>query len=111
MATVVASVALVLAVLLDAIATVLLVRSTVPTMLQKTLQLVFIWTIPFVGSIIVIAILRETVSTSNGRLVSNSADEWLPGMGPESEPHQSHHGEHGGGGDLGHGSDAGFGGH
>ena len=108
MTTVIASVALGLLVLLDVVATVLLVRSTVATPLQKALQLVFIWAIPFVGSIIVIAILRETNSTSRARLASGSGDEWFPGIGAESEPHRGHHGEHSGDGDFGHGGDAGF---
>jgi hypothetical protein len=56
----------------------LLVRSTMVTRLQKSLQLVFIWAIPFVGSIIVIAILRETISAPRARLASGSGDEWLP---------------------------------
>ena len=70
MATVIALVTLGLAVLLDIIATVLLVRSTVATPLQKVLQLVFTWAVPFVGSIIVVAILRETISTPRARLTS-----------------------------------------
>jgi hypothetical protein len=111
MATVIASGTVGLAALLDAIATVLLVRSKAATPLQKALQLVFIWAIPFVGSIIVVAILRETISTPRARLASGSGDEWLSGIGPESEPHRVHHGEHSGGGDAGHGDDKGFGGH
>lgn len=112
MTAITASVALGLAVLLlDVIATVLLVRSTVATPRQKALQLVFIWAIPFLGSIVVIAILRETISTPRGRLSSGSGDQWFPGFGPESEPHRGHHGEHSGGGDVGHGGDGGFGGH
>jgi len=52
MATVVALAALGSAVLLDVVATVLLVRSPVATPLQKALQLMFTWAVPFVGSII-----------------------------------------------------------
>jgi hypothetical protein len=107
----IASVTLGLAVLLDVIATVLLVRSTVTTPLQKSLQLVFTCAVPFVGSIIVIAILRETISTPRARRASGAGDVWIPGIGPESESHGGHHGEHSGGGDVGHGGDAGFGGH
>jgi hypothetical protein len=110
-AIIIASVALGLAVLLDVIATVLLIRSTIATPLQKALQLAFIWAIPLIGSIIVIAILRETMSTPRACLAPGSGDEWLPGIGPESESHRGHHGEHSGGGDFGHGGDAGFGGH
>jgi hypothetical protein len=60
---VIASITLGLAVLLDVTATVLIVRSTVATTLQKILQLVLIWAIPFVGSIIVIAVVKETIGT------------------------------------------------
>jgi hypothetical protein len=103
MTAIIASVALGLAVLLlDVIATVLLGRSTVATPRQKALQLVFIWAIPFLGSIVVIAILRETISTPRGRLSSGAGDQWFPGIGPESE-HRGHLGEHSGGGDVGHG--------
>jgi hypothetical protein len=111
MGAVIASVTLGLAVLLDVVATVLVVRSTVATPLQKTLQLVFTWAIPIVGSIIVIAVLKETISIPRARLRSGSGDVWLPGIGPESESSGGHHGAHGGGGDVGHGGDGGFGGH
>ena len=109
----VASVALGSAVLLDVIATILLVRSRVATPLQKALQLMFTWAVPFVGSIIVIAILKETNSTPRARLASDSSgDVWLPGIGPATDAIGGHHGEHGGGsGDIGHGGDAGVGGH
>jgi uncharacterized membrane protein YgcG len=111
MATVIASVILGSVVLLDAVATVLLIRSSVPTPVQKTLQLVFIWIVPLVGSIAVIAILRETILTPRRHLGSGSSgNEGLLGIGPESESFRGHHGDHGGGGDVGHG-DAGFGGH
>ena len=112
MTAIIASVALGLAVLLlDVTATVLLVRSAVATPRQKALQLVFIWAIPFLGSIVVIAILREPISTPGGRVSSGSGEQWLAGIGPESDSHRGHHGEHSGGDNFGHGGDAGFGGH
>ena len=112
MATIIASVALGFAVLLDVVATILLVRSPVATQLQKALQLMFTWAVPFVGSIIVIAILKEMSSTPKPRLASGSSgDVWLPGIGPETDDSGGHRGEHGGGGDIGHGGDAGMSGH
>ena len=110
MATVVASIALGLAVLLDVVATVLLVRSDTVTPPQRVLQLIFTWAVPFIGSIIVIAIQKETAFVSSGSFQSgSSADVWLPGIGPRSETHRGDHGGHGG--DIGHGGDAGIGGH
>jgi hypothetical protein len=101
----VASVALGPTVLLDVIATILLVRSRVATPLQKALQLMFTWAVPFVGSIIVIVILKETNSTPRARLApGSSGDVWLPGIGPATDAFGGHHGEHrGGSGDIGHG--------
>jgi hypothetical protein len=104
---VIASIALGLVVLLDVTATVLLVRSTVATPLQKILQLALAWAFPLVGSIIVIAVIKETISTTRSRLKPGSGDEWLPGMGPQSDASSGHHGHHGGGSDVGHGGDAG----
>jgi hypothetical protein len=106
---VIASITLGLAVLLDVTATVLIVRSTVATPLQKILQFVLTWAIPFVGSIIVIAVVKETIGTPRSRLKPGSGDEWLPGMGPEFEASGDHHGHHGGGIDVGHGGDVGGG--
>jgi hypothetical protein len=111
MAAVIASISLGLAVLLDIAATVVIVGSTVSTPLQKAFQLAFTWAVPFVGSIIVIAVLKETIASPRARLSPGSADEWLSGIGPESEASGGHHGGHGGGGDVGHGGDGGFGGH
>lgn len=104
--TVVASI-LGLALLLDIAATVMLVRSTYPTRIQKILQIVFIWAIPFIGSIVVIAVLRETVANPRSRPGSGAGDVWLPGIGPGSESSGGHHSHHGGGGDVGHGGDGG----
>ena len=113
MTTAVASVALALVVLLNLAATVMLVRSDFETPLQKVLQLVFVWVIPCVGSIIVIAVLRGARSDRRPRFASDSSgDAWLPGSGPESEGFGGHHGGHGeSGGDAGHGGDSGGGGH
>jgi uncharacterized membrane protein YgcG len=113
MTTAVASVALALVVLLNLVATVILARSDFETPLQKALQLVFVWIVPCVGSIIVIAVLRGARSDHRPRLASDSAANGeLPGTGPMSESFGGHHGGHGeGGGDAGHGGDGGGGGH
>jgi hypothetical protein len=113
MATVVASIGLGMVVLLNLVATVMLVRSDFETPLQKVLQLVFAWAIPIVGSIIVIAVLKGARSDRKPRFGSGSSgDVWLPGMGPEPEGPAGHHSGHGeSSGDAGHGGDAGVGGH
>ena|SRR5882757_10608621 len=113
MATVVASVALALVVLLNLVATVMIARSDFETPLQKVLQLVFAWVVPCIGSIIVIAVLRGARSDRKAYPASDSSgDTWLPGSGPQSEGFGGHHSGHGeGGGDVGHGGDGGGGGH
>jgi hypothetical protein len=111
MATVVASVVISLVVLLNLVATIMLARSDFETPLQKALQLVFVWIVPCVGSIIVIAVLRGARSDHKPRFASDSASNAeLPGTGPMSEGFGAHHGGHGeGGGDAGHGGDGGGG--
>jgi uncharacterized membrane protein YgcG len=113
MATVVASVALGLVVLLNLVATILIARCDFETLLQKVLQLIFAWVVPLVGSTIVIAVLKGARSDRKPRFDSGSSGSaWMPGMGPESEGARGHHGGHGeSSGYSGHGGDAGFGGH
>jgi uncharacterized membrane protein YgcG len=113
MPTAVALVALALVVLLNLVATVMIARSDFETPLQKTLQLVFTWVVPFIGSIVVIMVLRSARSDHEPCLASNSSgDAWLLGSGPQSEGFDGHHGGHcEGGGDAGPGGDGGGGGH
>jgi hypothetical protein len=112
MPVVIAWIMLGLALLLNVAASLLLLRSTVATPVQKALQLVFVWAVPFVGSIIVIAVLKETVSNPRSRRDFCSTSEvWLPGIGPDSGSAGAHHLEHTGSSEAGHGGDAGFGGH
>jgi hypothetical protein len=99
-------------VLLNIAATALLARSDVATPLQKTAQVIFIWVVPLIGSIIVIALLKETNSFGK---VPEGPDAMgrtcLPGIGLESGDSSGiHHGHEAGGGDVGHGGDSGFGG-
>jgi hypothetical protein len=113
MAAVVASVAIASVVLLNLVATVMLVRSDFLTPLQRVLQLAFVWAVPFIGSIVVIAVLRGARSYHKPRFASDaSGNAWLPGSGPQSEAFSGHHGGHGeGGGDAGDGDDGWGGGH
>lgn len=113
MSIVAASVVFSFVVLLNIVATVMLARSDFETPVQKMLQLVLVWIVPCVGSIIVIAVLRGARSDYNPRFRSDSAtDVGLPGTGPMSESVSGHHGGHGDvGGEAGHGVDAGGGGH
>ena len=107
MTTAVASVALALVVLLNLVATVMLARSDFETPLQKTLQLVLVWIVPGVGSIIVIAVLRGPHSDYKPRFASDSsAVPGLPGSDTMSETFGGYDGGHGGG-DAGHGGDSG----
>lgn len=110
MVTVVASVAVGLVILLNLTATWMLARSDFETPLKKGLQLVLAWTVPVIGSIIVIAVLRSTGSgKSRSGGSEGSGDFWQPGIGPVSDTSEGHHGGFGEGG--GHGGDAGSGGH
>lgn len=100
-------------VLLIVVATAFIARSDFETPLQKTLQLIFAWVVPLIGSIIIIAVLKATRPERERAFDSGSSGKsWLPGIGPESESGHGHHGGHGeGGSDAGHGDDPGFGGH
>jgi uncharacterized membrane protein YgcG len=113
MVTVAASVVISVVVLLNLVATVMLARSNFETPLQKVLQLVLVWMVPCVGSIIVIAVLRGARSDYNPRFESGPAsDVGLPATVPMSESFGGHHGGHGdAGGEAGHGGDVGGGGH
>jgi hypothetical protein len=88
------------------------VRAEFGSPLQKAIQLVFAWVVPFVGSIIIIAVLRATLPKRERCFDSGSlGSSWMPGIGPESESALGHHSQGESGGDGGHGGDAGFGGH
>jgi hypothetical protein len=85
MSTVIAFALLGSAILLNIVATVLLVRSDVPTSPQKALQLLSVWTVPLLGSILVIAPLKETQAVGKRRDGTDGMGAaWLPGIGPES---------------------------
>jgi hypothetical protein len=112
MPVVIAWILLGLALLLNVAASLLLLSSTVATPVQKVLQLVFVWAVPFVGSIIVTAVLKETASNPRFRRDFGSTSEvWLPGIGPDSSSAGAHRLEYTGSSEAGHGDDAGFGGH
>ena len=111
MATVAASIVISIVVLLNVVATVMLARSDFETPLQKTLQLVLVWIVPGVGSVIVIAVLRGAHSDYKPRFASDSAAApGLSGSDSMSENFGGYHGGHGSG-DAGHGGDGGGGGH
>jgi hypothetical protein len=100
---VVASIALSVVLLLDVVATVMVVRSDFESPLQKLAQLVLVWLIPCIGSIFVIAVQKGAHSHVRRGFVydSSSTTTWLPGIGPEAEGSSSHNSDHsvdGGGG-------------
>ena len=109
MATILASITFGLTAILNVVATTMLTRSNFESRFQKSAQMILIWLVPFVGAILVIAVLSQ----SNARLkpISNSDANAnsIPGIGPESSRdsgHQSHWGDSGYGG---HGGDGGHG--
>jgi hypothetical protein len=113
MANVIALVALGLGVLLNLVATVMLVRSDFETPLQKVLQIALIWVVPFVGSIIVIAVLKGAYFDRKPHPDSGASDSgWMPGSDVALGRDTGHHGSYGEhSGFDGHGGDAGHGGH
>jgi hypothetical protein len=98
---------LTIVVVLNLVATVCLMPSAVYSASQKTLQLVLIWVLPFVGAILVLTVLAHDRKSASRDPVRNDEGPWLPGIGPESD--RGHHG--GGFGDGashdGHGGDSG----
>jgi hypothetical protein len=113
MAAVIALVALGLAVLLNLVATVMLARSDFETPLQRVLQMVLIWAIPFIGSIMVIAVSKAAYFDRRPHSDSASpGDGWIPGSDVALGRDTGHHGSYGEhSGFEGHGGDAGHGGH
>jgi hypothetical protein len=102
------SIAIGLAAILNAVATTMLIRSDFETHFQKSAQMVFIWAVPFIGAILVIAILSQFNVHLKSRLNSNdSSAPWMPGMRPASIRESNHHGNWG---ENGHGGDGGNGG-
>jgi hypothetical protein len=91
-------------VVLNVVATVGLMASAMYSTSQRTLQLVLIWVLPFVGALLVLTVLAHDRKSASRDPVHNDEGPWLPGIGPESDP-----GHHGGGfGDgASHGGDSG----
>jgi hypothetical protein len=108
MSTVVASIIVAVLVLLNLVATIFLVQSDFETALQKSIQLLLVWLIPCIGSIVVISVLKTARSDRRQRFHSDSGSDtttWLAGIGPESESTSGHHP-----GNIDAGSDSGYGG-
>ena len=110
MGAIAASIVIALVVPLNVVATAMLARSDFETPLQKVLQLVLVWIVPCIGSIIVIAVLRGARSYHKPHFASDSvADPGLPGTEFMSGAYAGHGGHGDGSGDGGHGGDAGGG--
>jgi hypothetical protein len=111
MPTVVTSVIVALLVLLNLVATTFIIRSDFETPLQKSLQLLLVWLIPCIGSIVVISVLKTARSDRRHRFHSDSGSNtttWMAGIGPESESNSGHHPSNiDAGSDSGYGSDGG----
>ena len=103
MGTLVLTLILCSVVTLNLVATAMAIRSDFGTPRQKALQLVFIWLVPLIGSMLVVWVTTSTGSEYKRRLESGGSGEiGPPGFG--ADPMGGHHGGHGGvGGDGGHG--------
>jgi hypothetical protein len=77
------------AVVLNLVATVRLMRSAVYSASQKALQLAVIWVIPLIGAILVLSVSAH--DRKSRAPVRYDEGPWLPGIGPEND-----HGKHGG---------------
>jgi hypothetical protein len=108
-AAILASIALGLAVILSLVATKMLIRSDFESRFQKSVQMILIWVIPFIGAILVIAVLSQSrVRLTRPLNGSDGGNTWMPGMGPESSSRESgHHSDWGNGDHGGHGGDGG----
>jgi hypothetical protein len=112
MPNVIVMVALGLGVLLNLVATVMLARSDFETPLQKVLQIVLIWVVPFIGSIMAIAVSKAAHFDRKPHPNSGaSGSGGIPGGDVALGRDRGHHnyGEHSG--FDGHGGDTGHGGH
>ena len=113
MVTIFASIALGLAAILNVVASTMLLRSDFESRFQKTAQCILIWVVPFVGAILVMALLKN--STTVWRAPSSSdatGASSFPGSdgdldrpsGNQSDPwgESGGDGHDGGGGYVGH---------
>jgi hypothetical protein len=112
-ATILASIALGLATILNVVATAMLLRSDFESRFQKTAQCVLIWLLPVVGVILVMAILINSKTVWRSPLSSDaSGTSSFPGSdGDLNRPSGNQSDPWGGGGGHGHGGGGGFGGH
>jgi hypothetical protein len=98
---------LTVAIVLNLIATVCLMRSAVYSTSQKRLQLALVWAVPLVGAILVLSVWAHDRKSASRDPVRYDEGSWLAGIGPEND-----HGKHRGSlGDSsshdGHGADGG----
>ena len=112
MPNVIMIVALGLGVLLNLVATVMLARSDFETPLQKVLQIVLIWVVPFIGSIMVIAVSKAAYFDRKPHPNSDaSGSGWIPGSDVALGRDTSHHSYVENNGFYGLGADPGHSGH
>jgi hypothetical protein len=99
------------AVVLNLVATVCVMRSTIYSTMQKTLQLALVWVIPFVGAIFVLSVWAHDRISASRDAVRYDEGPWMLGIGPEGE--HRHYGDNfgEGGSHDSHGGDTGSSGH
>jgi hypothetical protein len=112
LATILASIALGLAAILNVVATTMLIRSDFESRFQKAAQMVLIWVLPVVGAILVIAVLRNSTTVWKPPPSSDATGaSSFPGSdGDLNRPSGNQSDPWGGSGGDGHGGDVGHGG-
>jgi high-affinity Fe2+/Pb2+ permease len=99
------------AVVLNLVATICVMRSTIYITMQKMLQLALVWMIPFAGAIFVLSVWAHDRASASRDAVRYDEGLWMPGIGPEGE--HRYHGDNFGeaGSHDSHGGDTGSSGH
>ena len=76
-----ATIVIVVALLLNFVATILVWRSSSYTTQQKRIQTLLIWLLPFLGALLCLIVMRETRRRATAASKSNSPHESPPGVG------------------------------
>jgi hypothetical protein len=97
---------LVVAIALNLVATVCVMRSDIYSASQKTLQAMLAWLLPLIGAILVLSVWAHNRKSASRDPVRHGEGPWLPGIGPESD-NVHHGGSFGGSSHEGHAGDGG----
>ena len=82
MKTALISVAVLVVVLLDLVASIRLGRATVHSRAQQLAWLMLVWLVPFIGAVLALGVLSESNLPASPRKSGESGSEvWIPGIG------------------------------